>query len=83
MSTGLDPFVKTLRAAGKVGATVKILGADLTGTTRVAFNGTPAEFTVMSTTEIKAKVPSGATTGKIGLTTPQGPLVSADKSWVR
>ncbi len=83
MSAGLGPFVKTLPAAGKVGATVKILGTDLTGATRVTFNGTPAQFTVMSATEIRATVPSGATSGKARVTTPRGTLVSAGEFRVR
>src|SRR5580658_1600476 len=77
MSTGLAPFVNTLPASGKVGATVKILGTNLTGATLVPFNGTPAEFTVVSATQIKAVVPRNATTGKVGVTTPGGTLVSA------
>jgi len=83
MSAGLSPFVKTLTAAGKVGATVKILGTNLTGATRVTFNGTPAQFTVMSATEIAATVPLGATTGKVRVTTPGGTLVSAEKFRIR
>ena len=83
MSTGLAAFVKTMPAAGTVGATIKILGTCLTGTTRVVFNGTPAEFTVKSATEITATVPSGATTGKVKVTTPDGMLVSAVQFHVR
>ena len=83
MSAGLAPFVTTLPAAGKVGATVKILGTNLTGATRVTFNGTLAQFTVMSASEIMATVPSGATTGKVRVTTPRGMLASAGKFRVR
>ena len=55
---------------------IKILGTDLTGATSVTFNGTPATFTVVSSTEIKTTVPSGAITGKVKVTTPSGTLIS-------
>ena len=41
MSNGLSPFVYTLPAAGKVGATIKILGTNLTGTSKVTFHAMP------------------------------------------
>jgi len=74
LSTGLGPFVETLPTGGKVGARILILGNDLKGTTKVAFNGTPAGFVVISNTEIKASVPTGATTGTVTVTTPSGTL---------
>lgn len=72
---GLKPFITALPASGKVGAPIKILGSDLTGATAVSFNGTnqPA-FTVVSRTEITTTVPTGATTGKVAVTTPAGSL---------
>jgi uncharacterized repeat protein (TIGR03803 family) len=76
LSVGLGPFVKTLPTSGKVGTTVYILGNNLTGATGVTFNGTGAQFTVASSTEIKTAVPSGATTGKVKVTTPHGTLTS-------
>jgi uncharacterized repeat protein (TIGR03803 family) len=69
---GLGPFIKTLPTSGKVGANVIILGNKLTGTTAVDFNGMAATFTVVSSSEITAVVPSGATTGKVVVTTPGG-----------
>ncbi len=75
-SLGLRPFVAPLFAFGKVGAAVTILGNNLTGTTAVNFNGTPAKFMVVSTSEMKTAVPSGATTGTIVVTTPSGTLQS-------
>jgi uncharacterized repeat protein (TIGR03803 family) len=76
VSTGLGPFVKLLRAFGKVGQTGAILGQGLTGTTGVFLNGTPALFTVVSDSYIRATVPVGATTGFITVTTPSGTLTS-------
>ena len=76
LSIGLAPFVKALPASGKVGKAVKILGSSLTGASAVSFNGTPAAFAVASATEIKTKVPAGATTGYITVTTPGGGLQS-------
>jgi uncharacterized repeat protein (TIGR03803 family) len=76
LSTGLSPFVQTLPSSGKVGASVEILGSDLTGATSVSFNGTAAVFKVASASEITTKVPSGATTGNVTVVTPSGALTS-------
>jgi uncharacterized repeat protein (TIGR03803 family) len=73
---GLAPFVTTLPPARKAGASVIILGTDLTGTTQVSFNGSPATFTVVSNTEIATSVPPGATTGTVQVATPNGTLSS-------
>src|SRR5262249_39688891 len=59
---------------GKIGATVPILGQAFTGATKVSFNGTSANFTVVSDTYLTAKVPTGATTGTLSVTTPKGVL---------
>jgi uncharacterized repeat protein (TIGR03803 family) len=76
LSVGLGPFVATQPTSGTVGAAVKILGTNLTGATSVTFNGTAATFTVKSKSEITTTVPSGATTGKVKVTTPHGTLKS-------
>jgi uncharacterized repeat protein (TIGR03803 family) len=77
LAMGLSPFVKTLPASGKVGVAVKILGTNLKGATMVTFNGTPAVFKVVSGgSEITTKVPVGATTGLVQVTTPAGTLSS-------
>jgi uncharacterized repeat protein (TIGR03803 family) len=68
-SNGLGPFVTPVPAYGNVGATFYILGTNLTGTTVVTVNGVSAKFTVESSSEIKATVPAGATTGTISVTT--------------
>jgi uncharacterized repeat protein (TIGR03803 family) len=83
LSLGLGPFVKTLTTTGKVGATVIILGTNLTGSTSVTFNGTAAAFTVVSDSEITATVPSGATSGTVSVTTPGGVLNSNQEFQVK
>jgi uncharacterized repeat protein (TIGR03803 family) len=76
LSMGLGPFVKTQTTSGAVGAAVVILGTNLTGATGVTFNGTPATFTVVSSSEITTTVPAGAKTGKVKVTLPHGTLIS-------
>jgi len=76
LATGLGPFVKTISHSGAVGAFVRILGYNLTGTTSVTFNGTAAVFTVVSGSEITTTVPAGATTGTVEAVTPNGTLSS-------
>jgi uncharacterized repeat protein (TIGR03803 family) len=76
LSVGLGRFVETLPVSGTVGSTVIILGTNLTGATKLSFNGTAVKPTVVSSTEIKATVPAGATTGTISVTTPSGTLKS-------
>ena len=76
LSLGLSPFVKTLPSSGKMGATVIIMGTNLTGADSVTFNGTATAFTVVSNSEITATVPSGATSGVVSVTTPAGVLNS-------
>jgi uncharacterized repeat protein (TIGR03803 family) len=79
LSTGLGPFVKTQTSSGKVGAAVKILGTNLTGSTAVMFNGTAAVFKVASSSLINATVPAGATTGFVTVVTRSGTLKSNKK----
>jgi uncharacterized repeat protein (TIGR03803 family) len=76
LDIGATPFVRTLTPSGGIGAKIVILGMNLTGTTAVTFNGTPATFTVVAPGEITARVPAGATTGTIQVTTPGGILSS-------
>jgi len=71
LSVGLGPFVETLPTSGSVGASVVILGNNLTGTTGVSFHGVPAAFQVVSSTEVTATVPAGATTGTVQVTNAQ------------
>lgn len=73
-------------AFGPVGTSVTITGTNFSGTVSganfttsvVKFNTTNAtSFTVNSATQITATVPTGATTGKISVTTPGGTATSA------
>ncbi|MBZ5572199.1 MAG: hypothetical protein LAO09_10020 [Acidobacteriia bacterium] len=76
LNVGVGPFVAFVRASGKVGQIGGILGQGFTGTSSVSINGTPANFTVVSDTFLKATVPAGATTGYVTVTTPSGTLTS-------
>jgi hypothetical protein len=71
--TGFTP------ASGPVGTKVTITGSNLAGATSVTFNGTPAAISKDTANKITVKVPSGATTGKISVTTSAGTAKSASK----
>lgn len=62
--------------SGAVGIPVVLTGTGLNQTTKVTFAGTVATFTVNSDTQITATVPTGAITGKIGVTTKGGSVTS-------
>jgi hypothetical protein len=64
--TGFSP------TAGPVGTTVTLTGADLDTTTQITFGGRVAAFTVTSSSQLIATVPSEATSGPIVVTTPGG-----------
>jgi hypothetical protein len=76
LSVGQAPFVQTRPTIGVVGETVTILGDELKGATSVTFNGSPATILLDDATVILAKVPTGATTGKVQVVTPSGTLTS-------
>jgi uncharacterized repeat protein (TIGR03803 family) len=76
LSVGLGPFVETQPTLGRYGVGVRILGTNLTGATRVSFNGTTAIFTVVSTSLITTTVPVEASSGKVAVATPRGTLTS-------
>jgi uncharacterized repeat protein (TIGR03803 family) len=77
LNMGLGPFVTFVRPSGSTGHAAQILGQGLTGTTSVTFNGIAAtSFNVVNDTYMTAVVPSGATTGKVVVTTPGGTLTS-------
>lgn len=64
-------------ASAAVGASVVIKGTNFSGTSKVKFNGTPSSFTVDSSSQITATVPSGATNGYISLIAPGGLAISS------
>jgi uncharacterized repeat protein (TIGR03803 family) len=72
----LPRFVEPVPTGGDVGSLVRLLGNDLTGASAVTFNGVDATFKVVSSTEITATVPTGATSGNIGVVTPTASLSS-------
>ena len=62
---------------GPVGTLVTITGRHFTATTQVAFDSVMAtNFIIASDTLLRATVPSGATTGKISVTTTEGSATS-------
>lgn len=77
LAAGLTPFVETQPTGGGVGTKVIILGTDLEGATAVTFNGRAATLTVVSSFQIRATVPKGATTGLVKVKTPASTLSSS------
>jgi len=78
ISVGLGQFLALRPASGEVGASIAILGSNLSSASGVSFNGTSAAFTINSTgTAITAMVPAGATTGPVVVTTPSGTISSS------
>ncbi|MFT5105082.1 MAG: subtilisin-like proprotein convertase family protein [Pseudoalteromonas tetraodonis] len=63
-------------AQGAAGTVVQITGSGLIGASSVQFNGSAASFTVETATQLRATVPSGATSGLITITTPAGSVTS-------
>ena len=63
--------------SGRAGTHVIINGNTFLNTKSVTFNGVAANFTINSSTKITAGVPSGATSGRISVTTPSGTATSA------
>jgi uncharacterized repeat protein (TIGR03803 family) len=66
------PFVEPLPNYGKVGASIQILGTNLTGATEVQFGGAKAVFKVVSPSLITATVPVGALIGYVVVYLPAG-----------
>ena len=64
-------------AGGGIGTGVTLTGTNFTGATAVTFNGKSAPFVVISATSIATTVPTGATSGPVGVTTPGGTATSA------
>jgi len=64
-------------SSGSVGTSVTISGTGLLQTTKVAFNGKSASFSVVSDSEVNATVPAGATSGRIKVATRGGSVQSS------
>jgi large repetitive protein len=65
---GSTPVIGNLSpASGCPGDLIVITGQNFTGATSVVFNGIPAQFSVISATQINATVPPGATSGTISI----------------
>ncbi len=76
LNVGLPSFVRLQTFEGKAGRSIGILGQGFTAATTVSFNGTAAVARVISSGYLAATVPSGATTGKVTVTTGAGTLIS-------
>jgi uncharacterized repeat protein (TIGR03803 family) len=76
LAYGMGSFVKANPNFGRTGDDINILGDNLSSTTSVTFNGTPATIAYLPPGFIKARVPAGATTGTIEVTTSSGTLSS-------
>lgn len=63
--------------SGSVGSSVVINGTNFAGASVVWFNGTNAAFTLNSSNQITATVPTGATTGPVSVIAPGGLATSA------
>jgi len=55
---------------------VTITGQNLSNATKVAFDGTPAAVVSDTATQVVTKVPAGAATGPVTVTTPVGTATS-------
>jgi IPT/TIG domain len=64
-------------ATGPVGTIVTITGTGFAAVSSVKFNGKPAPFLRDSATQLRARVPVGATSGPISVTTGAGTATSA------
>ena len=61
---------------GRPGKKITILGANLYGPSQVSFNGTNATILSSTNTRVTTRVPRGATSGPITVTTPGGTAIS-------
>jgi hypothetical protein len=68
--TGFQPL------SGRPGDSITLAGVNLTGAFAVTFNGTPGDVGIVTANFVQVFVPTGATTGRIVLTTPAGPATS-------
>lgn len=76
----IDSFSPT---SACVGAQVKISGSGFNDVSRVTFNGVAASFDRRNANEVDARVPPGATSGPISVTTPEGTATSSSSFTVK
>jgi len=73
------PTISSLSViTGKVGTGVVISGANFSNVSSVKFNTTAATFVIDNSGQITTSVPTGATNGKITVTSPYGSAISID-----
>lgn len=72
-----DGITNISPASGSVGSSVVIKGTNFGGALVVRFNGTNAAFTLNSSNQITATVPTGASTGPVSVVASGGLAVSA------
>jgi sugar lactone lactonase YvrE len=77
ITTAVTPEISSFApASGAAGTTVTLTGQNLSAPTAVAFGGTPATIVSATATQIITRVPAGAATGRITVTTPAGTATS-------
>ncbi len=72
LAGGVPKITSFTPATGATGATVTITGSQFTNTTAISINGTPANFTFISDTQLNVTVPAGASTGPVSITNSAG-----------
>jgi uncharacterized repeat protein (TIGR03803 family) len=75
-TNGLKPFAALQLWAGKVGASVGILGQGFSGATGVKFGGIAANYTIVSDSYMVATVPVGAKTANVTVSELDGDLIT-------
>jgi uncharacterized repeat protein (TIGR03803 family) len=80
MNDTLPAFITPMPYSGKVGSSIGILGQGFSSASVVKFNGvTATSFTLTGTTYIQAKIPTGASSGLVTVTTGAATLKSLRK----
>lgn len=80
LASGTLNIIDFVPPGGGIGSTVAVYGGGFSATASedvVAFNGTAATITSATPTALTVRVPAGATTGKITVTTSQGSATSS------
>jgi Tol biopolymer transport system component len=76
--TTANPTINSFSpSAGPAGSWVLVSGSNLASAAAVAFNGASASFLPITSTQLLATVPAGATTGHISVTNANGTTISA------